>query len=226
MSLSDDAGMQGVFKRAPAFALLRSLTAAPGSRLKEGEGAMTIVDEILTLFVRRGESSYHGENVSQTEHALQAAELAARDQASDQLVVAALLHDVGHLLEGQDEDLASRGVDGCHEEAACRWLAAHFGPEVTEPIRLHVDAKRYLCSVEPAYLSGLSPSSRLSLSVQGGVMGAEERARFESNPAHSDAVRLRRWDDMAKVPGLDVPGLEHYRQRLIAVAGNAMTSCP
>jgi phosphonate degradation associated HDIG domain protein len=187
---------------------------------------VNFVDEIMVLFVRRGEASYHGEAVSQTEHALQAAELAQREQAPDPLVVAALLHDVGHLLEGQDEDLASREVDGGHEEAGCLWLAAHFGPEVTEPIRLHVAAKRYLCSVLPAYLTGLSPSSRQSLALQGGVMGAEECARFESNPAYRDAVRLRRWDDMAKVPGLKVPGLEHYRDRLEAEARNGMSPDP
>ena len=128
--------------------------------------------------------------------------------------MAALLHDVGHLLDGQDEDLADRGVDGRHEEAGCAWLARHFGPEVTEPIRLHVAAKRYLCAVAPSYLAGLSPASRLSLSLQGGPMSEDERAEFESNPSHDDAVRLRHWDDTAKVPGLDVPGLEHYRERI------------
>src|SRR5271169_2032775 len=128
---------------------------------------MTIVDTILELFARRGQATYHGEAVSQAEHALQAAELAEREGAPDRLVVAALLHDVGHLLEGQDEDLAHRGVDGRHEEAGCTWLSTHSGPEVTEPIRLHVAAKRYLCAVDPAYLAGLSPTSRLSHSLKG-----------------------------------------------------------
>jgi phosphonate degradation associated HDIG domain protein len=175
---------------------------------------MRIVEDILRLFARRGASAYHGEAVSQAEHALQAAELAEREGAPDRLVVAALLHDVGHLLDGQDEDLAHRGVDGRHEEAGGAWLARHFGPEVIEPIRLHVAAKRYLCAVDPAYLDGLSPSSRLSLSLQGGPMEAEERAQFEANPYYRDAVRLRYWDDTAKVPGLEVPGLDHYRDRL------------
>ena len=125
---------------------------------------------------------------------------------------------MGHLLDGQDEDLATRGIDGHHEEAGSAWLARHFGPEVIEPIRLHVAAKRYLCAVDPAYLAGLSPASRLSLSVQGGPMDAEERAAFEANPYHRDALRLRHWDDTAKVPGLDVPGLGHYRDRLEAAA--------
>jgi gamma-butyrobetaine dioxygenase len=178
---------------------------------------MSIVDEIMERFARRGAAAYHGEAVSQAEHALQAAALAEREGASDWLVVAALLHDVGHLLDGQDEDLAQRGRDGRHEEAGCAWLARHFGPEVTEPIRLHVAAKRYLCAAEPTYLDGLSPASCLSLSLQGGPMGADECAQFVSNSCHGDAVRLRRWDDAAKVPGLSVPGLEHYRERLLRV---------
>jgi predicted HD phosphohydrolase len=124
------------------------------------------------------------------------------------------LHDVGHLLDGQDEDLAARGLDGHHEEASCAWLAAHFSPTVTEPIRLHVAAKRYLCAVEPGYLAGLSPASCLSLALQGGPMTTEEIANFESSPFYRDAVRLRHWDDTAKIPGLKVPGLEHYRERL------------
>jgi len=181
---------------------------------------MTIVEQVLELFERRGASAYHGEAVSQAEHALQSAELAEREGAPDRLVVAALLHDVGHLLDGQDEDLAHRGLDGRHEEAGRAWLASHFGPEITEPVRLHVAAKRYLCAVDPAYLDGLSPSSRLSLSLQGGPMTPEERARFETGPYHGDAVRLRHWDDAAKVPGLAVPGLDHYRDRIaMAVIG-------
>jgi [1-hydroxy-2-(trimethylamino)ethyl]phosphonate dioxygenase len=186
---------------------------------------MTIVDEIMDLFARRGAAAYHGEAVSQTEHALQAADLAVRQGAPDDLIVAALLHDVGHLLDGQDEDLADRGLDGRHEEAGCLWLAAHFSPTVTEPIRLHVAAKRYLCSVDPGYLAGLSPSSRLSLSLQGGPMEAEERANFESSPLCHDAVRLRHWDDTAKVPGLTVAGLDHYRDRLEAALRVSSNEC-
>ncbi len=185
---------------------------------------MSIVDEIMDLFVRRGDSAYHGEAVSQTEHALQAAELAESEGAPNELVVAALLHDVGHLFDGQDEDLATRGLDGHHEEAACTWLSAFFGPEVTEPIHLHVAAKRYLCGNDPAYLNGLSPASRLSLSLQGGPMSAEEQAAFESDPYYHQAIRLRHWDDTAKVPDLKVPGLEYYRDRLESAARAATIS--
>jgi gamma-butyrobetaine dioxygenase len=179
---------------------------------------MAIVDEILDLFATRGAAAYHGEAVCQEEHALQAADLAVREGAPDALIVAALLHDVGHLLDGQDEDLADRGVDGRHEEAGCAWLARHFGPEVTEPIRLHVAAKRYLCAVDPSYLAGLSPASRLSLKLQGCPMTSAEVAEFEGHPSFRDAVRLRHWDDTAKVPGLAVPGPSHYQARLRAAA--------
>ncbi len=179
---------------------------------------MRIVDEILDLFATKGAAAYHGEDVSQEEHALQSADLAEREGAPDALVVAALLHDVGHLLDGQEEDLAVRGIDGHHELAACAWLDRSFGPEVTEPIRLHVAAKRYLCSVEPSYAAGLSPASRLSLELQGGPMTPAEVAAFEGNPYFRDAIRLRHWDDTAKVPGLPVPGPSYYRDRLEAVA--------
>jgi phosphonate degradation associated HDIG domain protein len=179
---------------------------------------MGIVDEILDLFATRGAAAYHGEAVSQEEHALQAADLAVREGVPGALVIAALLHDVGHLLDGQDEDLAERGLDGRHEEAGCAWLSRHFGPEVTEPIRLHVAAKRYLCAVDSTYLAGLSRASRLSLELQGGPMIPAELAEFEGNAYFRDAVRLRRWDDMAKVPGLAVPGRSHYRGRLEAAA--------
>ena len=135
---------------------------------------MSIINEIMELFARQGAVAYHGECVSQTEHALQAADLARRDKAPDSLIVAALLHDIGHLLDGQDEDFAERGIDGRHEIAGYAWLTKHFGTEVTEPVRLHVDAKRYLCTVDPQYVAGLSAASCSSLALQGGLMNADE----------------------------------------------------
>ena len=187
---------------------------------------MLIVDDIIDLFARCGATAYYGESVSQMEHALQAAELAAQDGALDNLIIAALLHDVGHLLAGEDEDVADRGLDDRHEEAGYTWLAAYFGPDVTEPIRLHVAAKRYLCAVDPGYLTSLSSASRLSLSLQGGPMGVEECIHFKNNPAHYDAIRLRHWDDTAKVPGLKVPGVDHYRERLVAALKSRERSVP
>ncbi len=174
------------------------------------------VEEVFRLFEDRGRDAYHGEPVSQAEHALQAAHLAEAAGASNSLVVAALLHDVGHLLHDLGEDAADRGIDDRHERSGGSWLKRNFGPEVAEPARLHVEAKRYLCAVEGAYLDALSPASKLSLELQGGPMTPDEVARFEANPHHIDAVRLRRWDDEAKIPGLAVPGLEHYRDRLVA----------
>lgn len=175
---------------------------------------MQRAEKIFRLFQERGRDAYLGEPVSQAEHALQAAHLAEVAGASDALVVAALLHDVGHLLHGLGEDAAERGIDDRHERSGGSWLARNFGAEVVEPVRLHVDAKRYLCAVEPSYFEALSPASKLSLSLQGGPMSPGEVAAFEANPHHLDAVRLRRWDDEAKVAGLDVPGLEHYQRRL------------
>jgi gamma-butyrobetaine dioxygenase len=179
---------------------------------------MDVVDVVVRLFAVGGEAAYFGEAVSQAAHALQAAHLAEQAGADDALVAAALLHDVGHLLHGLPEDLAERGIDGRHEQGGADWLARHFGPAVSEPVRLHVAAKRYLCTVEPDYLAGLSPASRRSLELQGGPFDAAGVRSFEAEPYFRDAVRLRRWDDEAKVPGLAVPGLDRYRGRLAAVA--------
>lgn len=172
---------------------------------------MNVTSEILELFQTRGQEAYFGEGVSQSEHALQAAWLAETSRARPALVVAALLHDIGHLIHGLPEDIADQGVDGYHEAAGARWLGTHFGPEVTEPIRLHVDAKRYLCATDPAYRATLSPTSVQSLALQGGPMDAVEARNLEANAFFSEAIALRRWDDAAKVPGLTVPDFEHYR---------------
>lgn len=164
---------------------------------------------IRELFERRGGDAYFGEPVTQAAHGLQAAHLARASGAPDNLIVAALLHDIGHLLHG-DESLADGGIDGRHEELGADWLAAHFGPEVCDPVRLHVPAKRYLCAVDPAYLSGLSPASVTSLELQGGPYTPEEVAAFDALPHAAAALQLRRWDDGAKVVDWDVPGLESY----------------
>jgi phosphonate degradation associated HDIG domain protein len=177
---------------------------------------MNIVDRLIGLFETKGTAAYHGEDVSQAEHALQAAALAEGEGSLDALVVAALLHDVGHLVHNLGEDAAEHGIDDRHEALGSRWLETHFGPVVAEPVRLHVAAKRYLCAVDPGYLEELSDASKLSLALQGGPMDPGEAVEFRLSPYHDAAVRLRRWDDRAKVPGLVVPGLSHYRGRVEA----------
>ncbi|MFO0996757.1 MAG: HD domain-containing protein [Alphaproteobacteria bacterium] len=172
------------------------------------------IEALLELLARQGQRSYQ-ENVTQLDHALQAAALAESEGASAALVTAALLHDVGHLLEG-DEGAALHGIDDRHEVHGSSYLAQWFGAEVTRPIRLHVDAKRYLCAVEPDYAANLSEASVRSLALQGGPFDPEAAERFLRQPHAADAVRLRRWDEGAKQVGAAPPPLEHFRRYLDA----------
>ena len=172
------------------------------------------VDRIIDMLESGGASLYFGEAVTQLEHALQTAALAEHAGASDALVVAALLHDIGHLVHGLDEDISVQGVDAHHEEVGHIWLSDHFGPAVTEPIRLHVAAKRYLCATDAAYIQSLSAASLASLALQGGPMSQREVDAFAGVPWAHEATVLRLWDDEAKVPGLTVPPLDHYRPRI------------
>lgn len=170
------------------------------------------IDEIMNLFAERGANAYHGEAVSQKEHALQAAWSAERDGADAELITAALLHDVGHLLYEGDEDAAELGIDDRHEVFGAAWLEKHFGPAVVEPIRMHVDAKRYLCAAEPEYYTKLSEGSIRSLLIQGGPLKGADLEQFQDNPHAEAAVKLRRWDEAAKVVGLKTPSLDHFRR--------------
>ena len=179
------------------------------------------IDEIFRVFAEYGSEQYLGEQVSLTEHMLQSAYAAEQDGAPPRLVAAALLHDYGHFIHDLPEDAAEHGIDTRHEEVGYAFLAEHFGEAVAEPIRMHVAAKRYLCAVEPSYLAELSPASIHSLGLQGGPYGPGEIAAFESSPYAHDAVRLRRWDDVGKVPGLPTPDLEHYRPVLEAALEKA-----
>jgi phosphonate degradation associated HDIG domain protein len=168
-----------------------------------------VVAAIGEAFRRRGRDHY-GEGVSQEEHALQAAWLAERQGASPARIVAALLHDIGHLLHDLPEDVADQDVDTEHESLGSAWLSQYFGPEVSDPVRLHVAAKRYLCAVEPGYLDQLSAASQQSLALQGGPLDAAAAAAFRAAPGADAAIALRRWDDEAKVIGLATPDLDHF----------------
>jgi phosphonate degradation associated HDIG domain protein len=175
---------------------------------------MAAIEDLLTLYRLEGAALYGGEAVTQLEHALQCAGLAERSGASDALVAACFLHDAGHLV------MANAGKpesDGVHQCAAMPLLGAVFPEAVLAPIRLHVDAKRYLCHVDTSYRSSLSSASR-SLELQGGVFDEPAAARFLRDPYAEDALLLRRFDDLAKTPGAATPALEHYEQLLRCLA--------
>jgi [1-hydroxy-2-(trimethylamino)ethyl]phosphonate dioxygenase len=174
------------------------------------------VDQLIELLRTKGVRQYGGERVSQCEHALQCASLAARENARPALIAAALLHDIGHLLHEEGEQPALRGIDDRHEQIGAEYLSPAFGPAVAEPVRLHVPAKRYLCATDPGYYARLSPGSVRSLALQGGPFTSEEVAEFQALPFAEDAVRIRRWDEAAKVPGIPTPDLEHFRATLQA----------
>ena len=170
---------------------------------------MNPTDQIRDLFSEQGHLAY-GEGVSELQHALQAASLAQKDNAPNSLIVAALLHDIGHLLHGLSEDVAEQGIDGHHERVGEKWLEKYFGPEISQPVRLHVEAKRYQCTVNSDYLAQLSPASAKSFILQGDKMNKDEVSAFEKNPFFKNALQLRTWDDNAKDPEMETPLLEHY----------------
>jgi len=182
---------------------------------------MSVVDEILTLFKKRGASAYFGERVSMSEHALQAAHFAQLEAAPPALVIAALLHDVGHLLEQVPDEIEDWTVDVRHEEVGSRWLAQRFSADVSEPVRLHVPAKRYLCATDAKYFQKLSTASVHTLKLQGGPMTPPEIMLFETEPYYKKAVCVRHWDDRGKVAGLSTAGIEDYGALIESMAGLA-----
>lgn len=171
---------------------------------------MLSLSDIEDLFARRGAEAYSGEPVTQLEHALQTAWLAQRAGAEDSLVSASLLHDLGHLLHDLGATPTLHGVDDVHQYLALPFLRGLFDEAVLGSIRLHVDAKRYLCAVRPDYHAALSADSQRSLGLQGGIFTAAEAAAFIARPGAAGAVQLRQWDDQAKVAGLPTPPLAHF----------------
>ena len=175
--------------------------------------------EIIRLFETRASSQYGCEAVSQLEHALQCAQLAEHAGETDELIVAALLHDVGHLIDAEKRDQPddTQERDDLHQYIALPFLRGLLPDAVLEPIRLHVDAKRYLCGAEQVYWEALSPASQRSLALQGGAYAADELATFMAKPFAHEAVRLRRYDDLAKVANKATPGLAYYKKKMLAV---------
>ena len=166
---------------------------------------MTGIEAIAELFAGPGARDYLGEAVTIGEHMRQAGALAEAAGAGPPLVAAALLHDIGHL---------RNETDSRHGTGGARWLSQWFGPAVTEPVRLHVAAKRYLCAAEPGYFGRLSPESVRTLALQGGPMTPAQAAAFEALPCAPDAVAVRRWDDQAKDPAAAPPEFSHFRALL------------
>ena len=188
---------------------------SPHETLAQDMTHATNEEKVAALFdfmMRRGQTFYD-ESVTQLEHALQCANQARINDSTATQVTSALLHDLGHfLLDEHNADTAFLADDLNHEAVGADFLEPFFPDAVTTPVRLHVPAKRYLCTTDAAYYDGLSEASKRSLRVQGGVMSDEERSAFERIPHFEDALNLRRWDDLAKVRNPESPGLETYRE--------------
>ena len=174
-----------------------------------------VISEIFNIYARKGDASY-GEGVSITEHCFQTALLAEQEGEGPAMIAAALLHDIGHLLHDQPENVADLGIDTEHESLGSVWLSQYFPKEVSEPVRLHVAAKRYLCATLPGYFAALSPSSVQSLELQGGEMSGDEIKEYARETFGGAAIRLRRWDDQGKVAGLKTPDFAHFQPTLLA----------
>lgn len=170
----------------------------------------TIIPFLGEIFARRGAEEYLGEPVSIAEHMLQGAQLAEEAGASEEVIAAALLHDVGHFTHDFPTDAAEQGIDSRHEESGAKVLEGFFPQVIVDCVRYHVDAKRYLCATDDDYFSALSDASVLSLKLQGGPMSDDEVKAFEQNPNYREIVQVRIWDDIGKVPGKETPGFDHY----------------
>jgi phosphonate degradation associated HDIG domain protein len=170
----------------------------------------TTLTTLLDLYRHRGQAQYGGEAVSQLDHALQCATLAEQAGQPAEMIAACLFHDLGHLVHHLGDNPAQRGLDDRHEERAMPVLEPLFPAAVTVPIQLHVAAKRYLCATDEDYWDSLSAVSKRSLELQGGAFSPIAAVRFIQQPHAQQAVQLRRWDDLAKVPDQDTPDLDHF----------------
>ena len=220
----------------PALLLVRTKVEGYDDDIQSIGPVMSLsISEIVDLLNGRAHTWYGQEAVSQLEHALQCAHLAEAAKESPETIVAGLLHDLGHMLgansqrpilvmqaqgdgKSQDPDQTPPTTDDLHQYIALPFLRGVFGDAVLEPIKLHVEAKRYLCATDPNYWEALSPASKHSLVLQGGVHSPEQVSEFKALAFSEQAARLRRYDDLAKVPGAKTPGLGHYEQLMRAVA--------
>jgi phosphonate degradation associated HDIG domain protein len=184
----------------------------------------TIVPFLADIFARRGHEEYLGEKVTMSAHMLQGAHFAAAEGQRQEIIVAALLHDIGHFTSEFGSFTMKDTEDRLHEEAGATVLAGFFPGVVTDCVRHHVAAKRYLCAVDPAYFDDLSDASVHSLSLQGGPMREAEVAEFEKLENARDIVQVRLYDDRGKVQGLEVPGFDHYRSMVQRVVDTHLAS--
>ena len=187
---------------------------------------MSLRDALREIFDGRAKARYGLAHVNQLQHALQAAAIAEADGEPAGLITAALLHDIGHMLHAPGAAPEPFETDDQHEVAGALWLAGRFGPEVSEPVRLHVAAKRYLVATEPGYGGILSPDSVRTLALQGGPMSPEECAAFERLPEAVAAVRLRRIDEKAKDPHRATEGFDYFLRYVEACASGAPAPAP
>lgn len=172
---------------------------------------MSFVDELIEIYATRGFETFEGDRITtQTSHGLQTAMIAEEEGAPAEMIVAALLHDIGRIINSKDREITDSGGNAEHEEVARKFLEPYFGPEVTMPIKWHVAAKRYLIATDPAYSRKVSPGSTRSMAGQGGVLEDQEVKAFIEQPYAREGVVLRRWDDRAKSPDAKTPPFEHF----------------
>ena len=184
----------------------------------------TIVPFLADIFARRGHEEYLGEEVTMSAHMLQGAHFAEAEGQRVEIIVAALLHDIGHFTSEFGSFTMNDTVDRLHEEAGATVLAEFFPSVVTDCVRDHVAAKRYLCAVDPTYFDDLSDASVQSLSLQGGPMNEAEVAEFEKLENTRDIVQVRLYDDRGKVHGMEVPGFDHYRSMVQGVVDSHLST--
>ncbi len=173
--------------------------------------AGNIVEFIADIFERKGSDSYLGESVTMSQHMLQGALQAETSGADDEIIAAALLHDIGHYTSEFPADMVKGGQDNYHEDAGAQILSGYFSERIIACVRYHVPAKRYLCVIDQKYYDALSDASKQTLALQGGLMSSEEMREFSKMPYLDDILQVRRWDDLAKDPLLKTPPFSYYQ---------------